>query len=176
MAHELEEALYIHNAGLVILAPFLPRYFKMLEMTEEKQFINDTMAVRGAQLLHYLVTGQTSTPEHLMVLNKIMCGVDLLTPVPAELELNELEIETSNQLLNAILQNWDKMSGSTVENLRGSFLIRDGMILEHSDSWALKVESKAYDIILSFLPWAISMISLPWMEKQLETEWNTSIN
>lgn len=73
-------------------------------------------------------------------------------------------------MLDAVLQNWDKMSNSTVENLRGSFLLRNAMLLEE-DTWSLQVESAGYDVILSFLPWTISIINLPWMSKRVETEW-----
>jgi hypothetical protein len=76
--------------------------------------------------------------------------------------------------LNAILQNWDKMSTSTIDNLRGSFILRDGLLLEQEEHWSLEVESKGFDIILSFLPWTISIISLPWMEKRLEVDWETN--
>jgi hypothetical protein len=76
-------------------------------------------------------------------------------------------------MLNAVLQNWDKMSSSSVESLRGSFLLRTGLLLEHEDHCSLRVESAGYDIILRFLPWTISVVSLSWMGRRLEVEWST---
>jgi hypothetical protein len=89
------------------------------------------------------------------------------------IELTEQEIDVSQQMLNAVLQNWDKMSNSTVENLQGSFLLREGSLAQHDDYWSLSVSSAGYDILLNFLPWNIDTISLPWIEKRLEVEWNT---
>lgn len=165
--------MYIHNSGLVILAAFLPRYFGLLDMLDGATFRSEEDAIRGALLLEYLASGRTEVEEHELAFNKVLCGLEVATPVPTTLEPTEQEVEISEQVLNAILQNWDKMSNSTVENLRGSFILREGLLREHDAHWSLQVTSAGYDIILSFLPWTISVISLPWVDKWLEVEWNT---
>ncbi len=170
----LEDALYIHNAGLVILAPFLPRYFDALEMVKNQAFVSEEAAARGVHLLQYLASGLTETEEHLLVFNKILCGLPLETPVPLSIEPTEKELATSGQLLNSVLQNWEKMKNSPVENLRGTFFIREGRLLENEQSWQLKVESKSFDILLEFLPWTYSMVKLPWMSKRIDVEWKTN--
>ncbi len=169
----MEGSLYIHNAGLVILAPFLNRYFTLLGMVEGEQFLDEETATRGVLLLEYLASGRTEVPEHELVFNKILCGLEISTPVPNSIELTEEEENISDQILNAVLQNWNKMSNSSVENLRGAFLLRNGALLEQAEHWSLEVESAGYDIILSFLPWTISIINLPWMDQRVETVWNT---
>lgn len=168
------DQLYSHNSGLVILAAFLPRYFNMLEMLDNNVFPNEATAARGVLLLEYLASGRTEAPEHELAFNKILCGLAPLTPVPASIALTEQETEISRQILNAVLQNWDKMSASTAENLRGSFLLRNGLLRKQEDSWSLNVETAGYDILLTFLPWTISVIELPWMERRLEVNWPTS--
>jgi hypothetical protein len=173
---ELDDAIFINNSGLVILAPFLPRYFDLLGMVKDRAFVDEQAAIRAVQLLQYLVSGQSETEEYLLVFNKVLCGLPISTPVPASIELSEQELEISRQLLHSVLQNWDKMSNSSVDNLRGSFLLRDGRLDESDDKWQLIVESAGYDVILSFLPWTISIISLPWMEKQLYVDWSTQIS
>lgn len=169
----MEEALYIHNSGLVILAPFLHRYFTMLDMLEDNVFRSEDDAIRGVLLLEYLASGRTEVAAQELVFNKVLCGLDSTTPVPSILKLTEEEIQASEQMLNAVLQNWDKMSNSTITNLQESFLQREGLLGEHNDHWSLKVSSAGYDILLSFLPWAISVISLSWVDKRLEVDWNT---
>lgn len=47
----VEDHLFINNAGLVILPPFLPRYFESLDMLEDQQFKNEEMAARAVLLL-----------------------------------------------------------------------------------------------------------------------------
>lgn len=167
------EDIYVHNSGLVILAAFLPRYFDMLGILENEVFPNEATAARGALLLGYLASGRKEIPEHELAFNKILCGLDVASPVPASIEVTEQEEEISRQILNAVLQNWDQMSNSTVENLRGSFLLRNGLLREQENSWLLNVESAGFDILLSFLPWTISVVSLPWMERRLEVDWRS---
>ncbi|WP_367391966.1 contractile injection system tape measure protein [Lewinella sp. LCG006] len=172
---ELNDGLYIDNAGLVILAPFLPRFFQQLGMVEDGSFITASDAERAVLLLQYLATGQQKTEEHLLLFNKILCGLPLDYPVPSSIEITEEEASMVRSLLNAVLQNWDKMSNSSVDNLRASFLLREGLLKEEEDHWGLVVEPKGYDIILSFLPWTISVVHLPWMEKRVEVDWKTSM-
>jgi hypothetical protein len=171
----VEESLYVHNAGLVIITPFLTRYFDMLGMLKDQVFPDEETAARAVLLLEYLVSGRNEVAEHELVFNKVLCGLPIETPVPSAIALTEHEIEISNQVMNAVLQNWDKMSNSTVANLQGSFLLRNGLLLEHEEHWSLRVESAGYDVLLSFLPWTISVIRLPWMAQRVEVDWETTL-
>lgn len=170
---ELNDGLYIHNAGLVILAPFLPRFFQQLGMVEDDFFITEADAERAVHLLQYLASGQQETEEHLLLFNKILCGLPPDTPVSSGIEITEEETSLAYSLLSSVLQNWEIMKNSSVENLRGAFLLRDGRLVEETDRWWLLVEPKSYDIIVDYLPWTISVIHLPWMEKRVEVEWKT---
>lgn len=171
---ELDDALYINNAGLVILAPYLFQFFQRLDMMGDSSFNTEADAKRAVHLLQYLATGQQETPEHLLPFNKILCGLPLDHPVLSSIEITEEEASVANSLLIAVLQNWEKMQNSSVENLRASFLIRDGRLLAEEDNWPLRVDSKAYDVLLNFLPWSITPIKLLWMEKRVEVEWKTA--
>lgn len=168
----IKDQIFIGNAGLAILHPYLPKYFDMLGLLEEnKQFKNEDSQHRAVHLIQYLATGQQETEEHYLVFNKILCGLAIETPISLSIEMSELEIEIAGQLLNAVLQNWAPVKSSTIENLRGSFLIRDGKLEEKGDCWELTVEQEAFDILLDQLPWNISMAKLPWMEKRVQCIW-----
>lgn len=171
----MEDSIHIQNAGLVILAPFLPRYFDMLGMLENGVFKNPETAARGAMLLQYLASGETEAPEYLLAFNKVLCNLDIGYPIARTIVVTDHEEEASQQLLFAVLQNWEKMRSSTVENLRGSFILREGIIYQEDGHYVLKVEGKGYDILLSFLPWTISDIALPWMDYRLETVWTSNV-
>jgi hypothetical protein len=168
---QLDHRVLIKNAGLVIVSPYLTRYFDLLGMTEDSKFKTEEDAVRAVHLLQYLATGFASAPEHELVLNKILCGVKLYTPVPIELTLTDTEKEITNSLLNGVLQNWEKLKNSSVQALQEGFMIREGAIYEKEDNWQLKVEKKTLDILMENLPWSFSTIKLPWMEKRLLVEW-----
>ncbi|MEM9823274.1 MAG: contractile injection system tape measure protein, partial [Bacteroidota bacterium] len=170
----LEEPIFIHNAGLVLTAPFLGRYFSTLKMLDDNNaFVDDITAERAIHLLQYLASGHSETSEDLLVFNKILCGMPIEFPVIAGIDLSEEEATISSQLLNSIIANWSLMNNSSIENLRGGFLIREGRLVEEEDRWVLVVENKAYDITLDSLPYTISMVKLPWMEKHIEVEWRT---
>jgi hypothetical protein len=167
----LDQRVLVKNAGLVIIWPFLTRYFDMLSMTEKGQFKTNEEAVRAVHLLQYIATGSAVAPEHELLLNKVLCGVKLHTPVPMEIALTEQEKETTEMMLNGLLQNWEKLKSSSIEALREGFLMRDGYLLEKDKTWEIKVEKKTLDILMENLPWAFGTITLPWIEKRINVEW-----
>ncbi|MEM9214098.1 MAG: contractile injection system tape measure protein [Cyanobacteria bacterium P01_F01_bin.150] len=38
-------------------------------------------------------------------------------------------------------------------------------------NWTLRVEQMAIDVLLTRLPWGVSMVKLPWMDGLLTVEW-----
>ncbi|MTI19551.1 hypothetical protein E1176_00810 [Fulvivirga sp. RKSG066] len=170
---EPAEPLYINNAGLVVLYPFLSRFFKMLDLLSEdkKSFVDETAAHRAVHLLHYLVYGKEDGKEFQMTINKIICGMPFGVPLKKEIKLTDKEIETCDSLLNGVIQNWKILGKSSIENLRGSFLIRDGRLEMSEKAWFLKVEQRGYDMLIDKIPWSFQMIKLPWMKKPIHVEW-----
>jgi hypothetical protein len=167
----VDHRILVKNAGLVITWPYLTRYFDLLEMTEKGKFKSDKEAIRAVHLLQFIATGSTLAPEHELLLNKVLCGLKIATPVPKEVELTEKEIKTTEMMMKGLLQNWDKIKSSSIEALREGFLSRDGYILEKEKTWELKVEKKTIDILMESMPWGFGTIKLSWMEKRLNVEW-----
>jgi hypothetical protein len=135
------------------------------------KFINADAQLRAVHLLQYLVNGKNNNPEHFLVLNKVFCNVPIEEPVPAEITLTDKEKETSEQLLKAVLNSWDKLKNTSIIGLQESFLQRDGALVFKDDAWHLKVEQRGYDVLLQTLPWTIGMIKTPWMDNFLYVEW-----
>ena len=52
-----EEALYIPNAGIVLLQPYLELFFKELDLITGRQFSDQKACHKAIHLLHYLATG-----------------------------------------------------------------------------------------------------------------------
>ena len=176
MQRQLVESVFTSQAGVVIVAPYLKMLFSRLAFTQEDQFVDVDSQQRAVQLLGYVATGAQESLEHELVLSKILCGLPIEHAIALDHPLTTTETDLADGMLNAILQNWDKMSNSTVENLRGSFLIRDGRLEEDETDFYLQVESAGFDIILSFLPWSITPIQLPWMENTLHVNWSTQMS
>ena len=168
---KLEHRIEIKNAGIVIVWPYLDRFFQMLNMTEKGAFKTEGDAVRAVHLIQYLVTGSNETPEYELLLNKILCGVNLSIPVPLQIELTDKEMETSDLMLNGVMQNWKKIKSSSIDAMREGFFMRQGFVEEKDDFWELEVEKKTIDILLKSLPWGFGMVKLPWMSKRMIVNW-----
>jgi hypothetical protein len=166
---EAREGMYIENAGLVLLHPFLPRFFAALDIANEDELLQPE---RALCLLHFLTTGQPMAPEYALILPKILCNIPLLAPVETDLDLRDTETEEAVALLEAVIRHWEVLRNTSPDGLRGTFLLRSGKVsLRDDGDWLLQVESNSVDILLDQLPWGISMIKLPWMDKMLWVEW-----
>ncbi|MDJ0903071.1 MAG: contractile injection system tape measure protein [Xenococcus sp. MO_188.B8] len=165
------EEIYIYNSGLVLLWPFLPRFFESLKLIQREQFANSESAQRAVLILQYLVDAATEIPEHLLPLNKILCGIDLLEPVAANLEISEPQRDECENLLSAVIGNWSILKNTSIEGFRRAFLQREGILKVRDGSWILQVEQATYDILLDRMPWNISVVKLPWIEGVLYVEW-----
>ncbi|GAB3573332.1 contractile injection system tape measure protein [Hymenobacter daeguensis] len=167
---ELKQISYLDNAGLVLLHPFLPRFFEGLGLTKNNQLLQPE---RALCLLHFLATGQRSAPEYALALPKLLCAVPLGQPVATDLPLTAAEIDEAEVLLQAVVQHWTALRSTSPDALRGTFLARAGKLAYRPQSadWLLQVEPMSYDILLDQLPWGVSMIQLPWMPRLLRVEW-----
>jgi hypothetical protein len=163
--------LYVSNAGLVLLHPFLSTLFTRLQLVEKSNFINEAAQHRAIHLLQFLVSGQQQHPEHQLALNKLLCGFPLEEPVTAAIELTPAEKSTAGELLQVVLQRWEKLKNTSVEGLRVSFLQRTGALIPSPDHWTLRVEQRGIDVLLPFLPWSFGVIKTSWMKKTLFVEW-----
>ncbi len=168
---ESGEPVYISNAGLVLVHPYLTRFFKMLNLTEGRAFKDEYSSHKAAHILQYLVNKNTSSEEHELVLNKLICGIDLTTPLLRDIEITPEEIDICEGLLEGVIQNWTILKKTSNDNFRSSFLVRQGRLVLESKGWKLKVEEKAYDILVEKLPWSIAMIKMPWMNNIIYVEW-----
>lgn len=162
---------FVSNAGLVILWPYLSPLFARLSLTVDDKFVDTEARIRAIFVMQYAVFGLTKFAEHELELNKLLTGLTAGTPIPQEVELTENEKEVVDGLLRAVTQNWSKLGNTSIDGLRGNFLIRNGKLEEHEDFYQLTVEEKAYDILLGSLPWSISTIKLSWMEKGINVKW-----
>jgi len=163
--------IFVPNAGLSIVAVYLPQFFDSLKLTMENEFINNDAAIRATLLTQYIITGEMVFHEHDLVLNKVMCGLEIEKPVPESIEVTFEETEEVESLLHAVISHWKTLKNTSIEGLREAFLIRSGRIIEEDQSWILDVESRSLDILLDTIPWSFNFIKLPWMKKPLTVNW-----
>lgn len=167
----LDETIPVSNAGLVLAAPFLPYFFKGLGLVENKQFLSPEAQNRGALLLQALLDDSFSYEESDLVLNKIICGIDPTEPIEVSFSPSESEKEEIKNLLDAMVSQWSALKSTSGESMAKGFFPREGSLKRTGRGYQLTVPRLSIDILLNRLPWAISIIKLPWMNETLFTEW-----
>ena len=165
------DTVYIENAGLVILWPFLPRFFARLELIEDETFKALTTQHRATGLLQHLVTGDPSPPEYQTTLAKILCGLDPGDPYEFDQPVTEAESEECATLLSSVIAQAPILHDMSIDGFRGSFLLRKGLLGARDGVWLLRVERETYDVVLDRFPWSVNWVKLPWMEIPLGVEW-----
>lgn len=162
-----QDGIFLINAGVVILHPFLHTFFKKLQL----QLNDPADQEKALYLIHYLATGETDTPEHALVVPKLLLDWPLGKNLAHEIVLTQEDCTAADELLEAVIGHWDKLQNAGITALRGSFLQRNGKVFTHNDQTYIQVEQQALDILLDYLPWSISHIKLPWMKSILRIEW-----
>lgn len=168
-----DDAIYIENAGLVILWPFLGHLFNKLELLEDPKKFKDEQALQKAILLtQYLITGDNEISENQLVLNKLICGAEINQFVDVSIPIEDTEKELCISLLeNAVLKNWPSLNKSSVDGLRETFLIREGVLKKNEKDYILIVKDKTVDILLKDITWTISIVQTGLMENKIIVEW-----
>ena len=165
------DEIKIRNAGLILIWPFLTRLFEQLEMVKNGAFINPSTKYRAIYLLQYLACSAIDYPEYELVLNKILVGMpiqDHLSPIEI---LSPEETNMATSLIKGLIQNWGKVQHSSMQGIQETFLQREGILSLNRTSNKLTISKKTVDILVAAIPWNLTLIKLPWMEKPLHVEW-----
>jgi hypothetical protein len=165
------DELYVGNAGLVILWPFLGDFFARLGLLDGRRFKDHAAQERAAGLLQHVATGDKAFPEYLLPLNKLLCGLH-----PAELfdfgePLLDAEAAACAELLAAAIAEAPILRDMSADGFRGTFLLRQGVLSARDGAWLLRVERRTYDIVLDRFPWSWEVLRSPWMDAPLRVEW-----
>ncbi len=166
-----EPEIFISNAGLCLLAPWLTNFFKETGLVNENKFIDHEKQEHAIYLLHYLITKETDPTEEVLLFPKLLCGWPLQMPVFNKTEITEHEKNECEDLLNSVIQNWAVLKNTTTEGLRESFLQRSGKLTEQEDQFIVQPEQRSIDLLLEYIPWTFRMIRLPWMKKSVQIDW-----
>lgn len=161
----------IKNAGIVLLNSYIPLLFERLGITRDGKFVSLEKQYDAVHCLQFLITGSDSTEEHLLPLNKILCGLEVSLPIADSVMLNKEEIEMMEGLLYSVIAHWPDSGSQTPDGLRGNWLVRNGIVRKEENGWELVVEHKPYDLLLQHSPFSFSVIKFPWMQEPLTVKW-----
>jgi len=170
---EIEEAgISVSNAGLVLLAYFIPYLFDHLKWLDEERNLLEDCLPKALSLTQYLVFGEAATvDESGLTLNKLILGIDLDEVITNDYQLSEEEKQQADGLIENVISKWDALGKVSVEGFRISFLQREGIVYLRDEQYLLRVEKKTLDILMDKLPWSIGVVKLSWMPKMIVTEW-----
>ncbi|HEX8278913.1 MAG TPA: contractile injection system tape measure protein, partial [Segetibacter sp.] len=166
------DKIYVENAGLVLLWPFLNRFFENLGLLNDKVFVDESAAEKACLLLQYLADGQSEEIfEAHLPLNKVLCGIELEQPVSTQWAIDAEEAEACNNFINAVISNAPLWKNLSLAGFRQAYLKREGALGTRDGNWLLQVKREAYDVMIDKLPWPIQVVRLPWMEHVIFVEW-----
>lgn len=161
----------VSYAGLVLMAPYMGRYFEVLGLMENGKFKGEKQRKRAIFLLIYLAGGQKPTEAELL-LPKILCGKDWDAWLPpTAIRVKQREADLTLSLLATAISYWTTLGTTSPETMQETFLQRKGTLAITEEKWILTVDSQSYDLLLRTLPWGISPVNLPWMKQLLHVEW-----
>lgn len=163
--------LFIQNAGLILLHPYLPTLFERLNLLESKQFRDEESKAYAICALQYLGRGDVAMEEKELALNKLLCGWSIYKELTTFPTLSEEDKKLCDSLLEAVIQNWNALGELSIDSFRTRFLMREALLSQKIVEWQLRVEQKPFDLLLTQLPWTISYTLLFWMEKRISVEW-----
>ena len=139
-------------------------------MVAEDRFIDSEKQKRAVILLHYLYP-DCEIAEDALLLNKLLCGLDLVEPVPLRSKPQASEREEIQDLLQSVIHHWTALKDTSVAAFQHNFMNRQARLSKKGDHWHLHVKRESIDVMLDTLPWSIGMIKQPWMPRMIEVEW-----
>jgi hypothetical protein len=163
----------VHHAGLVLVHPYLSRFFESASVKEAgTPALRANELPRAAALLHLLATGEEEAFELDIDFIKVLLGRSLDAPLPVSAGLLlASDREEVDALLSAVIGHWSALRRTSVKGLRATFLQRRGLLREEARGFRLQVEPAPFDMLLGQLPWGIGTVKLPWMKKAIFTDW-----
>jgi hypothetical protein len=159
------------NAGVVLLHVFFPQLFRTLELVKERHFRNEAARCTAVRLVHYLAGGEVGCDEPLLVVPKLLCGLGPETPVLADTTLDPEQIALADRLIESAIGHWTKLGNTSPAGLRETFLSRTGVLRGFPHRPRLIIERRGVDVLLGSMPWALSPVRLPWLERPLPVDW-----
>ena len=167
----IAEKFTVHTAGTVLLAPYFRQLFTQLNFLEHGEWKNAEAHYKAIHLIKFMATGQLMCAEHTLLMEKLLCGMEITAPIPREVILTDGEKDEATALLKAVISNWSKLKNTSIEGLRETFLKREGILTKKDSGWLLQVEKKTADVLLESIPWSYSTLAFSWTNYIIFTEW-----
>ena len=160
------------TAGLILFHPYIAMLFDRLGIDRDHNGILPQALGTGRSALDHLIHGDTLPDLPADTLQKCLLGLPPDGPSPERTPLDREATDLIDSLISSVISQWGKLGNTSADGLRAAFVQRGGVLQFESDErHMLTVNSGPYDMLLDALPWAINMVSLPWMAAPLFVDW-----
>jgi Contractile injection system tape measure protein len=167
-----EQSWTIDNAGLVLLAPYLPQLLQQDTLWKDGQWSRPDAQESAVGLLRQLSHGSAESAEYELSFCKVLAGLPVDYSIAPTAPPTEAQTALVQALIEAAIQHWTALGTCSVEGLQETFLKRKGRLSRRSDGhWLLQPERQTVDILLDRLPWGYGLVRLPWMGVMVWVEW-----
>jgi len=167
-----DNSYFIENAGMVLLYPYLKRFFLERSITNDRHEFPDLIhQLFACYWLQFITEGNPDVKEFQLVLPKMLCGYSTDRAVSRIWDAATVDVAVADQFLRKVIDGWEKVKTTSVTGFRQSFLLRKGKLVEEEHNWLLYVERQGLDVLLTSLPYPLSIIRFPWMTKPLYVQW-----
>lgn len=166
-----DKSLYINNAGLVLVHPFLKPFFINAKLADSKGNLIESKKETAVHVLHYLCTKQEQQLESELVLEKFLCGYPLNKTMQRFIVLSDELKQMAEEVLQSAIAHWKALKNTSPDGLRTGFLQREGKLIIEKSACKIIVERKAQDVLLNKLPWNFHILKLPWLDDLIFVEW-----
>jgi hypothetical protein len=167
------EAQHVSHAGLVLVHPFLSRFFTATGVLADGAARLEADALpRAAALLHLLATGaEAQACDFELPVVRVLLGLAPDDPLQADATFTPQDRAEADALLENVIAHWPALRSTSAGGLRGRFLQRAGLLRAIDSAWLLQIERRPVDVLLEHLPWSLGVIKTPWMPRPLHVEW-----
>lgn len=166
------DAWPLPNAGLVMIAPYLPALWTQLGWVKGGTFTSPETRTLAIQMTAFLADGQESIPpEYQLILPKILCGLQPDDPFEPQRALSVEEKAEGEALLSAVLEQAPGLGLKSIAGLRSAFLWREGLLRSAGTHWVVQVAPETHDIMLSRVPWGFQIVKSAWMRVAVFVDW-----
>jgi hypothetical protein len=164
-----EEGVPTESAGIVLLHPFLIRFLELFGWLDSHLHIRAEHRWHAVHALHWITHKRQARDDAELALEKALCQIPIQDPVRSP-EVGSRVIEEAEELLRAVIGHWRALKDTSPDGLREAFLARPGLFYAVEPP-RLHVETRAYDVLLSRLPWSFDRVALPWLRSPIQVRW-----
>ena len=167
--------LFIDNAGLVLLAPVIPRVFFELHLIEQQDFVSEQEQSIAALLLQSIISSIEYFDESVLSLNKLLCGLLPEDPLIMDASIASERIKTALFIIESFIAEQAVFKDMSRDDFIDIFLKRKGKLVVRDEQWLLVIRSEGRDLFIDEEYYPCFSFQFPWMAFPVQVEFDANV-